>query len=93
MLLRTTFALDEDTMQRIRGLAKAWGVSQAEVVRRAVRLAAEQEASPAMTASDVVEYYTSHAPPRSEAETRRLIDQMRSDRQADDDRRGRGGEG
>ncbi len=36
MTHRTTFALDEGTMTRIKGLAERWDVSQAEVVRRAV---------------------------------------------------------
>ncbi|MBU0935101.1 MAG: hypothetical protein KKI09_14030 [Spirochaetes bacterium] len=36
---RTSFALDDITIQRIRNLALAWKVSQAEVVRRAVEQA------------------------------------------------------
>jgi hypothetical protein len=39
MTHRTTFALDEPTMARIKNLASLWKVSQAEVVRRAVSLA------------------------------------------------------
>ena len=43
---RTTFALDDLTIQKMRHLAKRWKVSQAEVVRRAIEQAerlAEQE--------------------------------------------------
>ncbi len=36
---RTSFALDEETIHRLRTLARTWNVSQAEVVRRAVHLA------------------------------------------------------
>lgn len=36
MTHRTTFALDETTVTRIRALADQWGVSQAEVIRRVV---------------------------------------------------------
>ena len=36
MTHRTTFALDADTMRRLKKLALRWQVSQAEVVRRAV---------------------------------------------------------
>jgi len=36
MTYRTTFALDSATMRRLKNLAARWGVSQAEVVRRAV---------------------------------------------------------
>ena len=39
---RTSFALDLDTIDRLRLLARHWHVSQAEVVRRAVKLAAEK---------------------------------------------------
>ena len=39
MTHRTTFALDEPTMARIKNLSSLWKVSQAEVVRRAVSLA------------------------------------------------------
>ena len=37
MQYRTTFALDRDSMLRLRRLSRRWGVSQAEVVRRALR--------------------------------------------------------
>ena len=36
MTHRTTFALDADTMRRLKKLAQRWQVSQAEVVRRAL---------------------------------------------------------
>jgi predicted DNA-binding protein len=36
MSYRTTFALDRETIRRLKGLAARWGVSQAEVVRRAI---------------------------------------------------------
>mgnify|MGYP006294359271 CR=1 FL=1 len=39
---RTSFALDEATVERLHVLARRWGVSQAEVVRRAVREASER---------------------------------------------------
>jgi hypothetical protein len=38
---RTSFALDEATAVRLKRLAQRWKVSQAEVVRRAVKLAEE----------------------------------------------------
>ena len=38
---RTSFALDSTTSDRLRRLARRWNVSQAEVVRRAVKLAAD----------------------------------------------------
>ena len=36
---RTTFALDEETVQRLRKLALVWHVSQAEVVRKSIEIA------------------------------------------------------
>jgi predicted transcriptional regulator len=41
MIHRTTFALDRETVHRLKRLASVWQVSQAEVVRRAVADAAE----------------------------------------------------
>lgn len=41
MTHRTTFALDQETIARIKQLAAVWQLSQAAVVRRAVALAAE----------------------------------------------------
>lgn len=43
MKYRTTFALDDKTIRRLKLLALRWRVSQAEVVRRAV---AQAEAQP-----------------------------------------------
>lgn len=39
---RTTFALDEATIGRLKRLADLWSVSQAEVVRRSVAMAERQ---------------------------------------------------
>jgi hypothetical protein len=40
MTHRTSFALDETTIRRMKELARRWGVSQAEVLRRLVNEAA-----------------------------------------------------
>ena len=45
MTHRTTFALDEDTAQRLKHLAARWNVSQAEVVRRSVEQAEKSASS------------------------------------------------
>jgi Arc/MetJ-type ribon-helix-helix transcriptional regulator len=42
MIYRTTFALDNGTVERLKHLSGAWHVSQAEVVRRAISLADEK---------------------------------------------------
>jgi predicted transcriptional regulator len=51
MTNRTTFALDAETIRRLKRLAARWQVSQAEVVRRAV---AQAEAQPDPQRSDPV---------------------------------------
>jgi len=88
MFIRSTYALDPQTAQNIKRLARCWGVSQAEVIRRAVRLAAEREAAPKLSPADVVEYYAEQPLPRNRAETQRLIESMRKLRHEDDARRG-----
>jgi hypothetical protein len=42
---RTSFALDPDTVRLLQSLAERWRVSQAEVVRRAIRTAAQIDSS------------------------------------------------
>jgi hypothetical protein len=51
MTHRTTFALDAETIRRLKRLAARWRVSQAEAVRRAV---AEAEARPEPASADPV---------------------------------------
>ena len=51
MTHRTTFALDKETIRRLKRLAARWRVSQAEVVRRAV---AQAEAQPEPVEPDPV---------------------------------------
>jgi hypothetical protein len=43
MTHRTTFALDQETMEKLRKLSSHWKVSLAEAVRRAVAQAESQE--------------------------------------------------
>lgn len=83
MTIRATYALDKETDQHIRDLAKAWHVSQAEVVRRSVRAAAEQAAE-TLTPADVVARYAKGPLPRSRKETEQAIRSLRQLRHADD---------
>ncbi len=45
MTHRTTFALDQETADRLKRLSVEWKVSQAEVVRRSVEMAATSSGS------------------------------------------------
>jgi hypothetical protein len=86
MTIRATYALDGETDQRIKRLAKQWEVSQAEVIRRSVRAAAEGNEQ-ALTPRDVVQRYAQGALPRSKARTRDVVRSLRSWRHEDDKRR------
>ena len=87
MNVRATYALDQETAQRIRRLARAWGVSQAEVIRRSVAEAAAREDTGAMTPADVVAHYVDHPPSRTADQSKALAESMRRLRREDDERR------
>lgn len=54
---RTSFALDRATLEQLKRLAWRWGVSQAEVVRRAVKSAADNEESRETTVHEKLNTY------------------------------------
>ncbi|MDN5869769.1 MAG: ribbon-helix-helix protein, CopG family [Nitrococcus sp.] len=87
MTVRSTYALDEQTAQRIRELAQAWGVSQAEVIRRSVRQASELQAGTTPSPAEVVARYMQGPLPRNRRETQRAIRFLRDLRHRDDERR------
>lgn len=87
MSVRSTYALDEQTAQRIRHLARVWGVSQAEVVRRSVEYAAAEQPEAVLSPAEVVAHYQRQALPRTKAQTQRLVASLRAARHADDARR------
>jgi hypothetical protein len=86
MSIRATYALDEQTDQRIKHLAKTWQVSQAEVIRRSVQTAAERSRE-TLTPAQVVARYANGTLPRNKQETRRAIQSLRTMRHAEDKRR------
>jgi len=87
MSVRATYALDEATSGRIKQMAATLGVSQAEVIRRAVQRAAEDLATTALTPADVVARYAKGSLPRTARQTQRLVAQLRQARHQDDLRR------
>jgi len=87
MNIRATYAIDQETAQRIKHLARMWGVSQAEVIRRSVEQAAASESGDRLTPADVVAHYASTAPLRSLEQTRELVESARRLRHEDDVRR------
>lgn len=84
MSVRSTYALDPETAGLIRRLAATWEVSQAEVIRRSVRIAAASREAADPSPAEVLAHYRSHPIPRSRAETEQLIATLREARRADD---------
>lgn len=78
----STYALDPQTAENIERLAHSW--SQAEVIRRSVRLAVDRDVAPKLSPADVVAHYTDQPLPRDRAETQQLIESMRRLRHEDD---------
>jgi hypothetical protein len=83
MSVRSTYALDPETAGLIRKLAATWEVSQAEVIRRSVKIAASREAAQPSPA-EVLAHYRTHPAPRSREETEQLIAALRKARRDDD---------
>ncbi|MDB5986283.1 MAG: hypothetical protein JWR16_1336 [Nevskia sp.] len=90
MTIRSTYALDADTAGTIKRLAKDWNASQAEVIRRSVRLAAEQhQAMVRRTPAEVLEHWRKAPPKRTREQTQKIIAEMGRLRHLDDLRRTR----
>jgi len=87
MTRHSTYAPGAQTTQSIKRLAQPRGVSQAEGIRRSIRLASEQ--GTVLTPAEVVAHYASRPPVRSAAQTQRLIKSTRALRYSDDARRAR----
>lgn len=76
---RTSFALDSDTADRLRRLSRRWKVSQAEVVRRAVKIAEEHADAEGLSVAERLEAYRAarRVEPR---EADRYLEQVARDR-------------
>jgi predicted transcriptional regulator len=48
--IKSTYALDPETVQRLEHMARRWGVSKSEVLRRAIRAAASESSEVATDA-------------------------------------------
>jgi predicted transcriptional regulator len=85
---RTTFSLDDETVESLRRLAALWGTSQAGVIRRAVRAAA-QLAEPQMTPQEAIARLRSGAP-MAASRLRELVEENRRERHEADEARSKG---
>ena len=76
MTVRSTFALDPETVEALERLARRWDVSKSEAVRRVVTAAARVEevdaGSDALQALDEVQGILGLDPDRAEAWVRRI---------------------
>jgi hypothetical protein len=53
--VKTTYALDRDTVHRLERMARQWGVSKSEALRRAIRAAASLPNAAAVDAATALE--------------------------------------
>lgn len=82
---RTTFSLDDDTVESLRRLAALWGTSQAGVIRRAVRAAAEQ-AQLRLTPQQAIAALRAASPIAAEQLREMMSDSRRARHEADEAR-------
>ena len=90
MSIRTSYALDPATAARIKRLARAWGVSQSEVIRRSVSQAEGTASESIATPADVVACYAGMECVREMDEVLDRSARLRAQRHDDDRRRQRG---
>jgi hypothetical protein len=55
MTIRSTYALDVDTVRALETVANRWGVSKSEALRRSIRAAVEAEPQPSSSALETLD--------------------------------------
>jgi hypothetical protein len=80
MPIRTTYSLDAATVEAIRTLAHDWGLSQAGVVRRAVR-EARQHYQPRLTPHAAIGRLRAGHVPMQASDLQRIADELRHARE------------
>jgi hypothetical protein len=55
MTLRSTYALDVETVRTLEELARSWGVSKSEALRRAIRGAAARSETPQRSPAEALD--------------------------------------
>jgi hypothetical protein len=78
-MIRSTYALDEETVRRLDNLARQWNVSKSEALRRAIRTADAMAGSPDDRLKALDELQASMLVTRTRAQTwvRELRDERR----------------
>jgi len=84
MTVRSTFALDPETVEALDRLAERWAVSKSEAIRRVINAAAKVEAmdagSDALAALDELQEMLDLDEERAEAWIRRIREERDADR-------------
>ncbi len=80
MTIRSTYALDPETVQTLERLARRWNVSKSEALRRAIRAAGGRQREPgsALRALDMLQ----HSLKLSSAQSRKWVSEVRRSRRA-----------
>jgi predicted transcriptional regulator len=84
-VIRTTYALDEDTVRRLESLARQWNVSKSEALRRAIRAADAASVTPDARLSALDELQASMGLTRTRAQA--WVREVRSERRRSTARR------
>jgi predicted transcriptional regulator len=84
-MVRTTYALDEETIRRLDSLARQWNVSKSEALRRAIRTADANAGSPDDRLKALDELQASMRLTRTRAQT--LVRELREQRRRSTARR------
>jgi hypothetical protein len=80
MAVRTTYSLDTATVEAIRSLAHDWGLSQAGVVRRAVREARQRQRARLSPQAAIARFRAGDVPMKA-SELKRIAGELRHARQ------------
>lgn len=76
---RTSFALDPETIDRLRRLSARWQVSQAEVVRRAIEIAENQDRDEGIEVREQLQSYRASGRMKPD-EADAYLEEVREDR-------------
>jgi hypothetical protein len=85
--IKGTYTLDTETVRALEGMARRWGVSKSEALRRAIQTTAQQSTLSQLEALNKLQKSLNLTPARARAWVRR----SRAERRASSERLERGG--
>ena len=84
--IRSTYALDVDTVRALEDVARRWRVSKSEALRRAIRAVASRDSLSSNSALDALDELQRSLKPKRD-QVLRWADRVRSERRASSARR------